>query len=167
MGGKPNGRGRLIGWYRRVAQRLGHTRALVWIGIHILTPVDKWLYPRAKGRVLSFGPPILPTLMLTTIGRKSGRPRTSPLVYISAGEDLVVVGSNFGQQHHPAWSANLLANPSAEVQIAEQRRRVVARLATPEEKARFWPEFLEVWPAYQRYAERSGRDLRMFLLSPR
>jgi len=74
--------------------------------------------------VISAGPPIAPVLMLTTTGRRSGAPRTTPLLYAQDGEDLVIVGSNWGQQHHPAWSANLLAHPEAEVQVGRHSRQV-------------------------------------------
>jgi deazaflavin-dependent oxidoreductase (nitroreductase family) len=77
-----------------------------------------------------------------------------------------VVGSNFGQEKHPAWTANLLANPDAAVTTGGKRTDVRARLLDPDEKAEVWPRLIAVWPTYDRYVERSGRDLRVFRLDP-
>jgi len=72
----------------------------------------------------------------------------------------------FRSQHHPAWSGNLLAEPRATVTLAGTTTPVVATIATDEDRARLMPALLEVWPGYAAYAERSGRELRMFVLSP-
>jgi deazaflavin-dependent oxidoreductase (nitroreductase family) len=152
--------------YRRLIHRLGHLRLFAWMGVHIFTPLDKRLYPRTQGRVISAGPPILPVLMLTTVGRKTGALHTTPLLYVEDGEDLVIVGSNWGQRHHPAWSFNLLTHPKARVQVGRETREVDARLASPAERTRLWPRLVSIWPPYETYAQRSGRDLRMFVLSP-
>jgi deazaflavin-dependent oxidoreductase (nitroreductase family) len=152
-------------WYLSIIRRIGGERWFTWLGAHVLTTVDKWLYPRFHGRLVSAGPPVLPLLLLTTTGRKSGRPRSTPLVYLPYGSDVVVVASNWGQAQHPSWSSNLLAERHAAVEISGLRRQVVARLATSEERARLWPRLLEEFPPYQTYANRSGRALRIFVLS--
>jgi deazaflavin-dependent oxidoreductase (nitroreductase family) len=154
------------GRYLELVRRIGGTRWFAWLGIHLLTRLDKWLFPRFHGRLVSAGPPILPLVQLTTIGRLSGRPRSTPLVYLTDGEDLVVVGSNWGQAHHPAWTSNLLAQPRAIIEINGHQCAVMARLATPAEKARLWPRLLALYPPYQTYADRSGRDLRLFIFTP-
>ena len=154
------------GAYLGLIRRIGGARWFDWLGIHVLTRVDKWLYPRFHGRLVSAGPPILPLLLLTTTGRVSGRPRSTPLVYLPDGDDMVVVGSNWGQAHHPAWSSNLLAQPCARVEIDGQQRAVVARVPTASERMRLWPQLLSLFPPYQTLAERSGRDLRLFVLTP-
>jgi deazaflavin-dependent oxidoreductase (nitroreductase family) len=153
-------------WYLTFIQRFGGARWFTWLGVHVLTRLDKWLYPRFHGQLVSAGPPILPLLFLTTTGRRSGRSSSTPLVYLPYGDDLVVVGSNWGQRTHPGWSSNLLAQPRATVEIDGHTRGVVARLVGPEERARLWPILLEEFPPYQTYANRSGRDLRIFVLSP-
>ena len=132
--------------------------------MHALTRLDKWLYPRFHGRLISAGPPILPLLLLTSTGRRSGRPLSTPLVYLPDREGLVVVASNWGQRQHPNWSSNLLAEPHATVEINGRRRAVVASLARPDERARLWPKLLQEFPPYQTYANRSGRELRVFVL---
>jgi deazaflavin-dependent oxidoreductase (nitroreductase family) len=78
----------------------------------------------------------------------------------------VVVASNFGREKHPAWSANLLANPEATVQIRTRLQDVRARLATDEEKARLWPRLLEIYPTWDDYTERTDRSFRAFFLEP-
>lgn len=152
-------------WYLSLIRHIGGARWFTWLGAHVLTRLDKWLYSRFHGRLVSAGPPILPLLLLTTTGRKSGRPTSTPLVYLPDGDDLVVVASNWGQRQHPGWSFNLLAEPRAIVEISGRRHRVLARLATAAERARLWPELLEEFPPYQTYADRGGRDLRIFVLS--
>jgi deazaflavin-dependent oxidoreductase (nitroreductase family) len=155
--------GRIVTAYQRWLQRLGHLPAFAWAGVRFITPVDKWLFARLGGRLATTGP----VLVLTTVGRRSGALRPTPLLYAEDGEALVVVvGSNWGQRHHPDWSANLLAHPEASVVVGGQRRDVHARLASPQYKARLWPRLVSIWPAYQTYARRSGRDLRVFVLSP-
>ncbi|NUT38081.1 MAG: nitroreductase family deazaflavin-dependent oxidoreductase [Hamadaea sp.] len=145
-----------------IAQRLGRYRWFAAFGRTVFVPADRLIAKATKGRVIALG--VLPSLTITTIGRKSGQPRTQPLVYVPDGDDFAVIGSNWGQTHHPAWSANLLAHPQAEVVVKGQRVRVRAELATGEERRRLWEILLRTWPAYQIYAERSGRDLRIFKL---
>lgn len=82
-----------------------------------LTPIDRKLLAHSKGRRTIFGPMGVPLLLLTTTGRKTGQPRTTPLTYMRKGDRLFLVGSNFGRPHHPAWSENLLANREATVTI--------------------------------------------------
>ena len=110
---------------------------------------------------------VFPTLMLTTTGRRSGLPRRQPLLYLRDGGAYVVVGSNFGRTSHPAWSANLLAEPNATIEVGGRRLQVVARLLSAEDKQRLWPQLLRMWPGFDDYVERSGRDVRVFALEPR
>ena len=154
------------GWYKREVEKMGQTRWLPAIARYVAPPLDRLLYRFTGGRILSTGPPVLPTLLLTVVGRKSGRERTVPLLYIRDGENLVVAATNWGQDHNPAWSENLLTNPRARVQIGECVSAYRARLAAPEEKDQLWPRLLKVWPAYDNYQERSGRDIRVFVLEP-
>jgi deazaflavin-dependent oxidoreductase (nitroreductase family) len=157
--------------YRDLFIRLGRARWFSWLSIHLLVPIDRFCYRRSGGRfsLLHFGrrrEPALQTLLLTTRGRKSGHPRTTPVLYLQDDDQLVVVGSNFGQGRHPAWSANLLADPHAWVQIRDRRQEVTARLATDEEKAALWPTLLELYPPWQAYTVRTDRQFRAFLLEP-
>jgi deazaflavin-dependent oxidoreductase (nitroreductase family) len=155
--------------YRELFIRLGKTRWFSSLSIKLLVPIDRFLYRRSCGRfsLLHFGHErALPTLLLTTTGRKSGQPRTTPVLYLEDGQRLVVVGSNFGEQRHPQWSENLLVEPTASVQVRGQRRRVTARLANDEQKALLWPSLLELYPAWDAYTGRTDRSLRAFFLEP-
>jgi deazaflavin-dependent oxidoreductase (nitroreductase family) len=157
--------------YRELFIRLGRARWFSWLSIHALVPIDRFCYGRSGGRfsLLHFGrraEPALQTLLLTTRGRKTGQPRTTPVLYLEDDGRLVVVGSNFGQGHHPAWSANLLADSHASVQIRERRQEVKARLASDQEKGVLWPRLLELYPPWQAYRERTDRDFRAFFLDP-
>jgi deazaflavin-dependent oxidoreductase (nitroreductase family) len=150
--------------YRSALLWLGHKRFFSWLGPRVFAPLDTWLYSRVHGRIVSAGPPVLPLLMLTTTRRSAGPPRSVPLLYMRHGDNLVVVASNWGRPRHPVWSENLVRNPRATVQIGRQQREVRTRLATPQEKARLWPELLQFCPVWHTYATRSGRDLRVFVL---
>jgi F420H(2)-dependent quinone reductase len=151
--------------YRDLLFWLGRREVFNWLAPRIFAPIDTWLYPRVHGVVVSTGPAVLPLLMLTTWGRHSGRSRAVPLLYLQRQNDLLVVASNWGRSKHPAWSSNLLANPSALVQIGETTSAAAARLIPPAEKAMLWPELCRFCPVWQSYADRSGRDLRVFSLS--
>ncbi|HEX2058041.1 MAG TPA: nitroreductase family deazaflavin-dependent oxidoreductase [Actinomycetota bacterium] len=131
----------------------------------IYTPLDKLLYRVTRGR-RGLSPPAT-VLLLTTVGRKTGQPRQVPVLYLRDGRRMWVVASNYGQERHPAWSANLLANPHATVTIRGTRQQVRARLATEDEKAALWPRLLELYPAWKAYVTWTDRSFRVFCLEPR
>jgi len=107
-------------------------------------------------------------LLLDHVGAKSGAKRTSPLLYIEDGEDVVVVASKGGYPKHPAWFHNLRANPDTTVQIGPERRRVHARVATAEERERLWPMAVATYAGYRDYQARSrGRQIPLVILEPR
>ncbi|EQD84870.1 deazaflavin-dependent oxidoreductase (nitroreductase family) [Saccharopolyspora erythraea NRRL 2338] len=132
-----------------------------------LVPADLAVQKRTGGRISLLRAAGLPYLVLTATGRRSGQPRSVPLLYAPHGDEFVVVGSNWGQRHHPAWSANLLADPEATVQARGREIRVRARLVTGDERERLWRGVItDTWPAYDEYARRAGdRDIRVFVLS--
>jgi deazaflavin-dependent oxidoreductase (nitroreductase family) len=106
-----------------------------------------------------------PVLLLDHVGRKSGVTRTTPLLYLAHGDDVVIVGSRGGSDAMPAWWFNLMANPNTTVQIGRERRRVTARQATPEEKAELWPRLVQMYPDYDVYQSRTSRDIPVAILS--
>jgi deazaflavin-dependent oxidoreductase (nitroreductase family) len=131
-------------------------------------PVDRALSRVSRGRFVALGQRALPSLLLTTTGRSSGQPRRNPLLYVPDDGAYVVIGSNWGQAHHPNWSANLLAHPDATVTTGGHDVPVRARLVRGEERAQLRAKLLDMWPAYATYEERSGgRPLRIFRLEPR
>ena len=104
-------------------------------------------------------------LLLTTTGRKSGQPRTVPLVFFEDGERLVVIASKGGDPKDPLWWENLKHDPSAEVQVGAERRRMRARLASVEERARLWPRVKRENPAYAGYEKKTTREIPVVLLT--
>jgi deazaflavin-dependent oxidoreductase (nitroreductase family) len=147
---------------------LGHQRWFAAAGRRFV-PIDRWLLRHDGGRWASLarrGVP--PSLLLTTTGRRSGQPRTQPLLYVVDGDSWVVIGSNWGQAHHPAWTVNLLANPDATVTLDGAAIPVRGVHATGPEHDRLWELLVDTWPAYRTYEERAGgRELRIFRLERR
>jgi F420H(2)-dependent quinone reductase len=107
-----------------------------------------------------------PILLLNTVGRKSGKKRTSPLLYVMDGEDFVVIASKGGAATHPAWYLNLRANPEATVEIGDREVRVEAEVADPEEKPRLWQKMVEMYPTYDDYQRKTEREIPLLLLRP-
>jgi len=103
------------------------------------------------------------TCLLTTTGRRSGRARTTPVMYLEHGAALVVSSESFGQHRPAAWALNLDADPLATVQVGNQLIACRARRATPAEVDRFWPRLVSAWPAHEDYLARSGVR-KMFVL---
>ncbi|MGW5452195.1 nitroreductase family deazaflavin-dependent oxidoreductase [Nocardia sp. NPDC003979] len=132
--------------------------------IRTLTPLDRAVLERTDAKYTVLGPIGAPVILLTTIGRKSGQPRTQPLLYVHDGDTLYVVGSNFGQAKHPAWTVNLLANPQATVAIAGERIPVTATIVPDADKEAIFARFVEITGAYAAYRDRTTRDLRIFAL---
>ena len=104
------------------------------------------------------------TLLLTTTGRRSGEPRTSPLIYGRHGDDPLVVASKGGSDDPPAWYLNLQADPSAAVQVRDERFAVRARDATPEEKPELWRIMTAEWPDYDGYQRKTDREIPVVVL---
>ena len=106
-------------------------------------------------------------LLLDHVGAKSGVKRTTPLLYVRDGEDLVVVASKGGFPKHPAWYHNLMANPDTEVQVGSHAVPVHARVAKPEERDRLWALADKAYPGYKDYRARAGREIPLVVFEPR
>ena len=104
------------------------------------------------------------TLLLTTTGRKTGRPTTTPLIYERAGDDYVVVASKGGAPAHPGWYRNLAKNPRVEVQVKGDVFPAQARTATGEERERLWKLAAQQWPDYDLYQTRTEREIPVVVL---
>jgi deazaflavin-dependent oxidoreductase (nitroreductase family) len=125
--------------YRRTGGRLGHT------------------IPGVGGKML----------LLDHVGAKSGNHRTSPLLYVEDGRDVVVVASKGGFPKHPAWFHNLMANPDTTVQIGSEHRAVHARVARPDERERLWDKAVVAYSGYEDYRRRTDREIPLVVLEPR
>jgi deazaflavin-dependent oxidoreductase (nitroreductase family) len=106
-------------------------------------------------------------LLLTTVGRKSGEPRTTPLIQRTDGDRWVVVASKGGAPQNPSWFENLLANPDAEIQVQGETVPVAAVTAEGEERTRLWSLMTEVWPAYDDYQTKTTREIPVVVFSRR
>jgi deazaflavin-dependent oxidoreductase (nitroreductase family) len=144
-------------------RRLSKTRWLRFVISRALTPLDM------KLRGSRFAPSTfgldMPLCFLTTTGRRSGEPRTVPLLFIETdGGAPAVAATNFGRPSHPAWALNLEATPAAIFELEGESRTVTARRATGDEVVEIWPRFDGIWPAYEEYREISHRDIKVFIL---
>jgi deazaflavin-dependent oxidoreductase (nitroreductase family) len=104
------------------------------------------------------------TLLLTTTGRKSGEPRTTPLIYAPEGDSFAIVASKGGSDEPPAWYLNLSENPEVEVQVKADRFKARARTASAEEKPALWQKMAAEWPAYDEYQQRTDREIPVVVL---
>ena len=129
---------------------------------HIHTRVYRATGGKQGGRVGK-----VPVLLLTTTGRKSGQPRTSPLLFTQAGDDgYMVIASKGGAAKHPLWYLNLQANPLAEVTVGRQTRQMRARDAEGEERERLWRALADLYPGYDKYAQKTSRRIPVVVLEP-
>ncbi|SDM69846.1 nitroreductase family deazaflavin-dependent oxidoreductase [Allokutzneria albata] len=150
-----------------VARRLGRQKWFSDLG-RAFVPVDLAVQRRTKGKISLLALLGLPSMLLTTTGRKSGQPRSVPLLYVPHPRGFIVTASNWGGPKHPAWSANLIADPDAEAVVRAKTIAVRAELAEGELREELWQRITEHWPAYDTYAERAGsRRIRVFLLTVR
>lgn len=152
--------------YHRLGLWLTRSVPGVYFLRHVWTPLDILVLRLTQGR-RSLAPRAIPEMWLTTIGRKTHRVHSTPVLYLKDGDRYVVVGSNYGRPRHPAWTHNLRANGTATVQIGAHRQEVGSRLATPDEIERYWPRLLEIWPGWATYRRMTERDFWMFVLEPR
>jgi F420H(2)-dependent quinone reductase len=144
----------------RITMSLG-TTGLRWTG-KLNIPVYRLSGGRIGGKVGR-----APVLLLTTTGRKSGEPRTAPVVYLADGENVILINTNAGNAKIPAWSLNLKANPDAEVEIGRERRPVRARIAEGEERADLWRKHNVQYAGFDDYKEKLERKPSVFVLEPR
>jgi deazaflavin-dependent oxidoreductase (nitroreductase family) len=112
-------------------------------------------------------PGLPPMLLLDHVGAKSGVKRTTPLLYLTDGDDLVIVASKGGHPKHPSWLHNLRAHPDTTVQVGSEHRPVHARVANPEERARLWPRVVGTYSSYDDYQRRTNREIPLVILEPR
>jgi len=135
--------------------------------VKVMSLLNTWAYRASSGRIGGRFLRGAPVLLLITTGRKTGQPRTAPLLYLKEGDDYVVVASKGGMSHHPLWFRNLEANPNVEVEVGNRRIPLTAHRASAEQKSALWPKLVQMYPDYADYQARTERDIPVVILSPR
>ena len=151
---------------QRALRRLGASRPGSWLFARTLHHIDRPVHRLTRGRH-TFASLVsgLPVVTLTTIGARSGRPRSVPVLGLPTADGLAVIASNYGQGHHPAWYHNLRANPCGHVRAEGATRPFRAREAEGGERARIWQAALDVYPGFSRYESRAAdRRIAVFVL---
>jgi deazaflavin-dependent oxidoreductase (nitroreductase family) len=134
--------------------------------IKAMSKINTVIYRLSGGRIggkWMYGAPIM---LLTTVGRKSGEPRTTPLLYLKDGERVVTVASQGGMSKNPQWFLNIESNPKCEVEIGRVKRKMLGRRATPDEKVEHWSALTKMYPDYDDYQKRTERDIPVVILDP-
>ncbi len=152
-------------WLMRLIVRLVSSRSGTWLYLHVFPHIDRPLLRLSGGRVsVSLGQPVL---LLTTRGAKTGQLRSTPLLYVADGDNVVLIASNGGRSRHPAWYHNLRAHLEATLTVRGRSGQYQAREVTGEERERLWKKSLELNPGYATYQERAGKRLiPVMLLMP-
>lgn len=141
------------------------TGSRLWRTVDLFSDTNIRLYRVSGGRIGGrMGR--APVLLLHHVGRKSGKARVTPVLFLADGERLVVVGSKGGSAKHPAWFTNLMANPVTTVEVASRSVRVRARRAEEDERAGYWPRLLQIYPSFAVYQDRTERELPVVVLEP-
>ena len=151
---------RLIVW-------LSTNRIMTWLIKHVASPLDPYIFKATNGRLTSMGPPSMPMLTLTTMGRRSGRPRSVHLACLEREGDYLVVASAMGQDRHPAWRYNIEANPEVEIQVCGNCFAARAQVLADVEKQAVWGDILEAIPQMNVYEARTERNIPVIRLSRR
>ncbi|MFI5827566.1 nitroreductase family deazaflavin-dependent oxidoreductase [Streptomyces sp. NPDC051578] len=152
----------------RLMQKVSSTLLFAKIAPHVIPAMDKAVHKLTRGKVI-LSAQMLPGVILTAKGAKTGEPRTTPLACmpLDDGASWLLIGSNFGRPGHPAWTANLLTHPDAQVSWHGRDIPVRARLLQGEERAAAWRQALAFWPPYATYQARIEREIRLFRLDRR
>jgi deazaflavin-dependent oxidoreductase (nitroreductase family) len=145
---------------------ISRTRWFRRFGPTVMPPFERVMARLTGGRVTASGI-LVPSLVLHTTGARSGEPRHVELMCVRDGDTWLVTGSNFARERHPAWTANLLAHPDAEIDYRGRRIPVRAGLVPESEREAVWATIQEQWPGYRKYEQAAGRVLRIFRLERR
>ena len=135
--------------------------------IRVMSRLNTWAYQLTNGWLGGTFLRGAPVMLMTVVGRKSGRQLTVPLLYLRDGERVVIVASKGGMDHHPLWYHNLVANPDVDVQIGGTVRPMRAHTADDAERAALWPRLVAMYSDYDDYQARTTRKIPVVVLSPR
>ena len=134
--------------------------------IRLMSAANTWVFRATGGRIGAKFPGGAPVGLLTTTGRKSGKSRTTPLIYLAGGGRIVLVASQGGLPRHPLWYENLAAQPEVSFRTPEGERRYRARTASGAEKTALWPRLVAIYRDYDDYQARTERDIPVVILEP-
>lgn len=134
--------------------------------IKLMSRANTWLYKKTDGKIGGKFLQGAPVALLTTIGRKTGEPRVSPLLYLREGNRIVLVASKGGSATHPMWYLNLKANPRVSVQIRDEVLQLTARDATESERAQYWPALVEMYSSFEDYQSWTDRVIPIVICDP-
>jgi deazaflavin-dependent oxidoreductase (nitroreductase family) len=155
------------GSVQRLIRRTAGTRPMAWLYGHIQEPLDEFVYRRTAGRTtLTSWLADVEMSMLTTTGAKTGQSRTHVVLGLPDGERVIVVASNYGRQHHPAWYHNLKANPRASITFGGVSREVLAHELDGAERDRYYQRGTDVYPGFTLYQRRARRRIPVLALDP-
>ena len=152
-------------WARPAVSSFSRSKLFRTVGPTIMPPLEKAIRAITGGRVQMSGL-IVPSLVLHTIGAKSGLERDSTLMYCPDGDTMLVTGSNFARESHPAWTTNLIKNPDVAVSVKGRRIAVRADRIADDQLDVVWDTIQSQWPNYREYERQAGRALRIFRLTP-
>ncbi|MEV5381799.1 nitroreductase family deazaflavin-dependent oxidoreductase [Streptomyces sp. NPDC052721] len=150
----------------RLVRKVSCTRLFAKVAPHVIPALDRGVHRLTGGKFL-LSAQLLPGVILTSTGARTGRPRRTPLACLpeEEGRTWILIGSNFGRPGHPAWTHNLLAHPEASVSWKGRDVPVSARLLTGAERDTVWQALLAFWPPYATYQARVEREIRLFRLT--
>ncbi|MDP7706604.1 MULTISPECIES: nitroreductase family deazaflavin-dependent oxidoreductase [unclassified Mycobacterium] len=131
-----------------------------------MSRLNTWMYRRNGGEGLGSTFQKIPVALLTTTGRKTGEPRVSPLYFLRDGNRVIVAASKGGSAKNPMWYLNLKANPKVKVQIKKEILDLTARDATDEERAKYWPKLVDMYPTYEDYQAWTDRTIPIVICDP-
>jgi deazaflavin-dependent oxidoreductase (nitroreductase family) len=134
--------------------------------IKLMSRLNTWMYRRNNGQGLGGTFQNIPVALLTTTGRKTGEPRVSPLYFHRDSDTVVIAASRGGSNKNPMWYLNLKANPKVQVQIKDEVLDLSARDATDDERAKYWPQLVEIYPAYEDYQSWTDRVIPLVVCEP-
>jgi deazaflavin-dependent oxidoreductase (nitroreductase family) len=131
-----------------------------------MSRINTFMYRRNDGSGLGGNFQGIPVALLTTIGRKTGEPRVSPLYFHQDADKVIVAASKGGSDKHPMWYLNLKADPKVSVQIKDETRQLIAREATEAERELYWPKLVEMYPTYDDYQSWTERKIPLIVCEP-
>ncbi len=150
-----------------MSNRFGDPEKMNWGWVNRISGAHVRIYRLSRGKLGGRVSRKAHVLLLNHVGRKSGKARTTPLIYLRDGNDIILVASKGGFSKDPAWWLNIRDAGEATVEVGSKKIPVAVRQATAEEKARIWPQLVEIWSDYAKYQETTDREIPLAVLTPK